>query len=128
MLKWVLFRRRFYDRNVWRHTRRLAPQHLEGVTLACINNPKVVRSSDKKENIGELHWSIQNTNELVIHALTQAGYDVQCLKATLMKSDEGERQITQLSTHARQEALAAGKCARSWWLVSCHWRNARHIG
>ncbi len=49
----------------------------EGVTSACLDNPQVLRSSDNNNiNIGELNWSIQNANELAIHALTQAEYDV----------------------------------------------------
>ena len=74
----------------------------EGVTRACLDNPQVLRSSDNNNNnIGELNWSIQNANELAIHALTQAGYDVQCLKAILTKLEEAEWQITQPNTHAR---------------------------
>lgn len=40
------------------------------------------------------------TNELAICDLTQAGNDVQLLKATLTKPDEAERQITQPNTRA----------------------------
>ncbi len=72
----------------------------EGVTHACLDNPQVLRSSDDGDDIQELHWSIQNANELAIHALTQGGYNAQWLKATLNKSDAAERPITQPNTQA----------------------------
>ena len=74
----------------------------EGVTHACLclDNPQVLGSSDNSDDVAELHWSIQNANELVIHALTQAGNDSQWIRATLMKRDETEWQITQPNTRA----------------------------
>jgi hypothetical protein len=79
----------------------------EGVTRACLDNPQVLRSSDNSNKIQELHWTVQNANDFSIHALMQAGYDAQWLKAMLKKlEDTNSRPITQLHTQARQEALA----------------------
>ena len=55
----------------------------EGVTHACLNNLLVLRSNDTSDDVAKLCWSIQNANELAVHALTQTGYDGQLLKATL---------------------------------------------
>ena len=53
-------------------------------------------------------WSIQNANDLAIHALTQGGYDAQWLKAKLETKEEEERSITQPNTVERQLVLANG--------------------
>ena len=45
-------------------------------------------------------WSIQNVNNLAIHALTQGGFDAQWLKATL-ETNEEEQSITQPNTVER---------------------------
>jgi hypothetical protein len=78
----------------------------EGVTCACLNNPQVVRSSDTSGDIAKLCWSVQNMNELSVHALTQAGYNGQLLKATFKKKlEEEDQQNTLPNTQARREAL-----------------------
>jgi len=78
----------------------------EGVTRACLNNKQVMMSlgGNEDEN-SRTRWSIQNANDLAIHALTQGGYDAQWLKATLEEKREEERQITQPNTVERRQAL-----------------------
>ena len=89
----------------------------EGVTRACLNNPQVLRSSsDTSNDIAKLCWSVQNANELAVHALTQAGYDGQLLKATFKKKlKEEDHQITLPNTQARWEALAQARGHGGWF-------------
>ncbi len=88
----------------------------EGVTRACLNNPQVLTSNDTSNDIAKLCWSIQNANELAIHALTQAGYNGQLLKATLKKKlEEEDQQITLLNTQARREVLAHARGHGGWF-------------
>ena len=77
----------------------------EGITRACLNNPQVLKLLGNDKDTNQLHWSVQAANDLAIHALIQAGYDAQWLKATLEKKEE-ERPITQSNTVKRQQALA----------------------
>jgi hypothetical protein len=83
-----------------------------------------LRSSDDSNEIQELHWTVQNANDLATLALMQAGYDVQWLKAMLKKSkDADSRPITQPHTRARQEALAH-VCGHGGWF---HATGGMHV-
>ena len=77
----------------------------EGVTRACLKDKQVMLSTGGDDD-DRTRWSIQNANDLAIHALTQGGYDAQWLKATLETKCEEERPITQPNTVERQLALA----------------------
>ncbi len=72
----------------------------------------------------EVYAAIQTANDLVIHALTLAGYNAQWLQATLeKKNNKSNESICVPNTAARQErlALACGHGGRF------HASNGMHI-
>jgi len=109
-LRWVLSRRRSYDRNVSQRTRKVGAATPEGITRACLKNPQVLQniSNDGDDDITKLQWSIQAANDRAIYALKQAGYDADYLKAALQQgwAAETDRPITQPTTLPQQQALA----------------------
>jgi len=81
----------------------------DGITQWCLKdkNKKVKRSvGDGDEEADKLHPLIQTANDLAVHALVQAGYDGELLRAKIRedKHNEAEKSITEPNTAARVAA------------------------
>ncbi len=84
----------------------------DGITRRCLEDKKVKRLvADGDKEADELHPLIQIANDLAIHALMQAGYNGELLRATIKedKQTEAEKIITEPNTAARVAALVNAK-------------------
>ncbi len=66
---------------------------------------------DGNDEVDELHYLIQMSNDLAVHALVQAGYDGKLLRATIKWKDKqpAEKTIMEPNTAACVAALAKTK-------------------
>jgi hypothetical protein len=77
-----------------------------GLTRACLDDPKVLHDLGDDGNTNKAYWAVQTVNNKEIAALKQAGYDADWLKAEFKRSEsEDEHHVTLPNTLERQQAL-----------------------
>ena len=84
----------------------------DGIIQRCLKDKEVKRLiGDGDEEADELHPLIQTANDLAVHALVQAVYDGELLRAKIRedKHNKAEKSITEPNTAARVAAFVNAK-------------------